>query len=314
MAGELRSSAFSDRPILHVTSLDSHSGTVPSAPLLPICDTPLCQGATPRTLPCSTPHTMHTAAAVANCTAVPAARQRRRLGCRPGAAAAPGLVQALRAQSLPLPLHQQHQQHWKQRQQQQQQRSAGRHRVQAASGGSSGSGGSGSTVSLPSPAALLLQCPVAPVPLPSWAYHLRSFASLCSHATPTPQIFTLPTMLTLARVAAIPALVAAWYSTAPWAAAACTTLFVGASLTDYLDGYLARKLVSGCAGCGCGLGCWFFLVQRVCGLQHCRWRTSTLAPLSASPPHSTAPRSQPTPPCRTLLPPLVPSWTRWPTN
>lgn len=58
------------------------------------------------------------------------------------------------------------------------------------------------------------------------------------------QILTLPTVLTLARVAAVPALVAAWYSPAPWAPAACTALFVGASLTDYLDGYLARAMVS----------------------------------------------------------------------
>ncbi len=62
-------------------------------------------------------------------------------------------------------------------------------------------------------------------------------------STPSCQILTLPTVLTLARVAAVPALVAAWYSPAPWAPAACTALFVGASLTDYLDGYLARAMV-----------------------------------------------------------------------
>jgi len=45
-------------------------------------------------------------------------------------------------------------------------------------------------------------------------------------------------MLTLVRVVAIPLLVAAWFF-AQWTA--CFALFVGASVTDFFDGYLARK-------------------------------------------------------------------------
>ncbi|MGD9537480.1 MAG: CDP-diacylglycerol--glycerol-3-phosphate 3-phosphatidyltransferase [Alphaproteobacteria bacterium] len=53
---------------------------------------------------------------------------------------------------------------------------------------------------------------------------------------------TVPNQLTIARMVAVPALIGAFYLAQPYAAFACFALFVAASLTDFLDGYLARKL------------------------------------------------------------------------
>jgi CDP-diacylglycerol--glycerol-3-phosphate 3-phosphatidyltransferase len=56
--------------------------------------------------------------------------------------------------------------------------------------------------------------------------------------------FTIPTLLTWARIAAIPLLVGVFYL--PWDAATrnlvATVLFVAFAITDWLDGWLARKL------------------------------------------------------------------------
>jgi cardiolipin synthase len=56
--------------------------------------------------------------------------------------------------------------------------------------------------------------------------------------------FTVPTLLTWARILAIPLIVAVFYSSLsePMRNLIATVMFVVFALTDWLDGYLARKL------------------------------------------------------------------------
>lgn len=59
--------------------------------------------------------------------------------------------------------------------------------------------------------------------------------------------FNLPILLTWLRIVAIPLLIAIYYVPAGWATpherdVAATLIFVAAALTDWADGYLARKL------------------------------------------------------------------------
>ena len=55
-------------------------------------------------------------------------------------------------------------------------------------------------------------------------------------------IFTLPTLLTLLRVVLVPVLVFCWYAGHRHAPVATATVFIIASVTDWLDGYLARRM------------------------------------------------------------------------
>lgn len=53
---------------------------------------------------------------------------------------------------------------------------------------------------------------------------------------------TLPNTLTLFRILAIPLVVLVFFVPAPWARPATGVLFALAGITDFLDGYLARRL------------------------------------------------------------------------
>ncbi len=52
----------------------------------------------------------------------------------------------------------------------------------------------------------------------------------------------IPNIITLARIALIPVLVFFFYLPGQWSYTVCAAIFAVASATDWLDGYLARKL------------------------------------------------------------------------
>ena len=52
---------------------------------------------------------------------------------------------------------------------------------------------------------------------------------------------TIPTWLTLARIALIPVLVVVYYLDYRWTNIAATAIFALASITDWLDGWIARR-------------------------------------------------------------------------
>ena len=53
-------------------------------------------------------------------------------------------------------------------------------------------------------------------------------------------LFSLPNLLTLSRILAVPFIVGAFFIDPPWGPGIAFVVFVVAGLTDFLDGYLAR--------------------------------------------------------------------------
>lgn len=54
-------------------------------------------------------------------------------------------------------------------------------------------------------------------------------------------MWTIPNLLTLLRIGLIPVFVVVFYLPVPWARLICALIFTIAALTDWLDGYLARR-------------------------------------------------------------------------
>lgn len=74
-------------------------------------------------------------------------------------------------------------------------------------------------------------------------YRLQALSHVHEHP-PTGErqsILNVPNVLTFGRLVAVPVLVAVWFSPLEAAALWCAILFVAASFTDWLDGYIARK-------------------------------------------------------------------------
>ncbi len=53
---------------------------------------------------------------------------------------------------------------------------------------------------------------------------------------------TLPNVLTIGRIVAVPLLIVAFYWVHPWAHVLAASVFIAAAITDSLDGYLARRM------------------------------------------------------------------------
>ncbi len=63
-----------------------------------------------------------------------------------------------------------------------------------------------------------------------------------SHRPPRQPLVTLPNVLTFIRLLLVPVLGVLWFAEIPSSAFCCTMVFSAASATDWLDGFLARKV------------------------------------------------------------------------
>jgi hypothetical protein len=63
-------------------------------------------------------------------------------------------------------------------------------------------------------------------------------------------LMTIPNVLTFFRLLLVPVLLAMWDVKLVYAPFICAVIFIAASITDYFDGYLARRVRGGGSGLG----------------------------------------------------------------
>lgn len=77
----------------------------------------------------------------------------------------------------------------------------------------------------------------------SEVYRHLAYEYAKEHAAQKQQpICTVPNLLTFLRLVLVPVVMGLWYSTHPMAPLLTAVLFVTASVTDWLDGFIARKV------------------------------------------------------------------------
>jgi phosphatidylglycerophosphate synthase len=83
----------------------------------------------------------------------------------------------------------------------------------------------------------------SPIDRRSAFYREQARELLIKKGTLKPQpMLTPPNLLTLARIVLVPAFVACWFGEHRHYSVATAALFIAASITDWLDGYLARRM------------------------------------------------------------------------
>ncbi|XP_016437423.1 CDP-diacylglycerol--glycerol-3-phosphate 3-phosphatidyltransferase 2-like [Nicotiana tabacum] len=107
------------------------------------------------------------------------------------------------------------------------------------------------------PPTLIYRCRRIATPAPAYPFPAKVLGFSClsmgsafrpsSAPSKSAKLLTLPTILTIGRVAAIPILVTTFYVDSWWGPTATTGIFIAAAITDWLDGYLARKMNLGTA-------------------------------------------------------------------